>query len=359
MKRFSVLCAAVLGLTACGSDKATSPNHGFLNGQVALVVNSTGRTITLFQLASPTTQEQIALGASNTITPVDASINGTQAMVPLGDAASAALIDLTKPAITRYFLYPGGFATGSAWVNDSTILVDNTGSGTVGEMTVDQTSDSISDTVATTPMPTAIVISGSLAYVISANTTENFTFLGNGVLTAINPSTMAVVGTVTLGGTNSTAGAMAPNGKLYVLNTGDYSTAGSMSIVNPSTMTVEQTVTNMVIGPGSIYIDANGLAYISSFYAGTVIYNTNTNTYVRGPSNPLCAPLPNNGGCRGAFDAESDAKGNVYQVFFGSSASGNTPAYPGQVFVYSAPNYALTDSVAVGIGPAAIRIATF
>jgi hypothetical protein len=358
MNRF-IVCGVALVAVACGSNASTAPNHGFLSGQIALVVNSTGRSLTLFQLASPTTQQSVSLGASNAVTPVDASIRGTLALVPLGDAASAALVDLTKPAITRYFIYPGGFATGSAWVDDTTILVDNTGSGTVGRVTVNQVSDTIADTVAVAPMPSAIVVSGSRAYVISANEDANFNPLGNGILTAINVGSMTVAGTVTLGGTNSEAGALGPDGKLYVLNTGNFTTPGSMSIVNPNTMTVEQTITNMVVGPGAIFIDANGLAYISSFYAGTVIYNTSTGTYVRGPSNPLCAPLPNNGGCRGAFDAETDSKGDVYQVFFGSAASGNIPAYPGQVFVYAASTYALTDSVSVGIGPAAIRITSY
>jgi hypothetical protein len=359
MKRFSLVCAAVLVITACSSDKTTSPNHGFLSGQVALVVNSTGRTLTLFQTASTTTQETVQLGASGTITAVDASIRGTNAMVPLGDAASGALVNLSKPAITRYFIYPSGFATGSAWVDDTTILVDNTGGGAVGRMTMNQTSDTISDTVVVTPQPTAIVMVNGMAYVVSANLDAGGNSIGPGVLTEINPNTMAIVGTLTLPLTNSSAAALGPDGNLYVLNTGDFTNPGSMSVVNPATLTITRNVTNMIVGPGSIYIDANGLAYISGFYTGTVIYNTATQSYVRGPSNPLCAPLPNNGGCRGAFDAETDSKGNVYQVFFGSSAMGNTPAYPGQVFVYAAGTYALTDSVAVGQGPAAIRIASF
>lgn len=359
MKNSVLLCGILVAATACSSDNATAPHHGFLNGQVALVVNSTGRSLTLFHVDSLTAQQSLSLGASNAITAVDASIRGTMAIVPLGVAASAALVDLTKPAITKYFVYPGGFATGSAWVDDTTILVDNTGSGTVGRMTVHQASDTISDTVKVTPQPSAIVMSGSTAYVISANVDANGSPLGNGVVTAINPSTMTVTGTVTMPLTNSTAGALGPDGKLYVLNTGDFTNPGSMSIVDPATLTIEQTVTNMVVGPGAIYIAKNGLAYISSFFSGTVIYNTATGSYVRGPNNPVCAPLPNNGGCRGAFDAETDSKGNVYQVFFGSAASGSTPAYPGQVFVYTAPNYTLTDSVSVGIGPAAIRIASY
>ena len=85
--------------------------------------------------------------------------------------------------------------------------------------------------------------------------------------------------------------------------------------------------------------------------AGTIIYNTATKSFVRGPNNPLCAPSPS--GCRGAFDAQSDAHGNVYQTFFGGTN------LPGQVFVYAASTYALTDSVAAGVGPTALRIASF
>jgi hypothetical protein len=351
MIRSSALACVALLATACGSDTATAP-HGFLHGQVGIIVNSTGRALTMFQLASPTTTQTLSLGSSNAVTPVDASVRGTLAVVPLGDAASAALVDLTKPKITRFFLYPSGFATGSAFVNDTTILIDNTGSGTIGRVTVHQASDSISDTVGVAPMPSAIVVSGSRAYVISANEDANFTPLGNGIVTAVNLNTMTVAGTVTLGGTNSTAGALGSDGKLYVLNTGDFTNPGSISIVDPTSLTVLET-DPIIVGPGAISIDAGGLAYISSFFLGTVIWNTATKSYVRGPDHPLCAPLPNNGGCRGAFDAQVDAHGNVYQTFFGSTN------LPGQVFVYAASTYALTDSIPAGVGPTALRIASF
>lgn len=350
MRSFALVGVAVLA-TACGSDTATAP-RGFLHGQVGIIVNSTGRALTMFQLASPDSQRTLSLGGSNAITPVDASIRGTTALVPLGEAASAALVNLTKPAVTRFFVYPSGFATGSAFVDDTTILVDNTGNGTIGRVTVNQKSDTITDTVTVAPMPSAIVVSGSRAYVVSANEDANFTPLGNGILTAIDLGTMTVVGTVTLGGTNSSAGALGPDGKLYVLNTGDFSNPGSISVVDPASLTVLETDPTLV-GPGAISIDANGLAYISSFTVGTVIWNTATKSYVRGPNNPLCAPLPNNGGCRGAFDAQVDSHGNVYQTFFG------TTSHPGQVFVYAASTFALTDSIPAGVGPTALRIVSF
>src|SRR5579862_1252382 len=105
MTRSLALVSLALVATACGSDNATAPK-GFLHGQVGIIVNSTGRALTMFQLTSPDSQRTLSLGGSNAITPVDASVRGTVALVPLGDAASAALVDLTKPSITRIFVYP-------------------------------------------------------------------------------------------------------------------------------------------------------------------------------------------------------------------------------------------------------------
>ena len=349
MTRSFALIGLALVATACGSDSATAPK-GFLHGQVGLVVNSTGRALTMFQLSSPDSQRTVSFGGSNAITPVDASVRKTLALVPLGDAASAALVDLTTPVVKRVFLYPSGFATGSAFVDDTTIVIDNTGNGTIGRVTVNQSSDTIADTVHVAPMPSAIMVSGSNAYVVSANEDANFTSLGNGILTKVNLGTMTVSDTVSLGGLNSSAGALGPDGKLYILNTGDFVNSGSISIVDPSSMTVLETDPT-IVGPGAIQIDAAGLAYISSFTVGTVIWNTATKAYVRGPNNPLCAPSPS--GCRGAFDAIVDSHGNVYQTFFG------TQSLPGQVFVYAASTYALTDSVSAGVGPTALRIASF
>jgi hypothetical protein len=45
----------------------------------------------------------------------------------------------------------------------------------------------------------------------------------------------------------------------------------------------------------------------------------------------------------------------VYQVFFGSPSQNQNP----YVFVYQAGSYTLTDSIAVGPGPSALRIASF
>jgi hypothetical protein len=336
-------------VVATGFLAGTSTNH-----EIGLVVNSTGKSMTLFQLGSPSTQKQIALGTSSTVTPTGFSTRGQLAAVPLGNTASVALIDLSTATVKRYFTFANGNATGSAFADDTTIIVANSNSNLVGRFTVNQTADGITSTANVAPQPTAVVIAGGRAVIVSANLDENFAPIGNGIVTAVDPKTMQVLGTATSGGTNSTDVAVGPDGLVYVLNTGDYVAQGSITIVNPATMQVVTTIQNVGVGPGAISIDDKGLAYISSFYAGTLVFDTKSRAFVRGPDNPVCAKVTG-GSCRGAFAATTDAGGDIYQAFFGSSSQGLPP----YVFVYKAGTYALTDSVSVGTGPASLQVRTF
>ena len=197
-------------------------------------------------------------------------------------------------------------------------------------------------------------MAGSRAIVTSANLGADFKPIGNGIVTALDPKTLQVLGTATMGGSNSTDAAVGPDGLLYVVNTGDFEHDGSLTIVDPATMQVQTTVPNMGVGPGAISIDANGLAYISGFFSGTLVWNTKTRTFVRGTDNPVCAKLAN-GSCRGAFAATTNAAGNVYQAFFGSSTQGLPP----YVFVFKAGTFVLMDSISAGTGPGAIAVRTF
>ena len=362
LARRSVRGIAALLLTAtaaCGSDSTAPAAPGFLGGtssnhEIALVVNPNGRTLTLFQLGSPTTRKEIQLGTSSTVTPVGFSVRERRAAVPLGNAASVALIDLENARIERFFTFPSGNTTGSVFADDTTILAANTTLGIVGRMYVGQASGEIADTVTVAPQPTAMAIADDRALVISANLDENFVPLGNGVVTAIDPKTMRSLGTAEMGGTNSGDAAVGPDGLLYVVNTGDYVNEGSVTIVDPATMDVVTTVGSMGVGPGAISIDANGLAYISGFFSGTLVWDTRARTFVRGTDNPVCAKLPS-GACRGAFAAATNAAGDVYQAFFGSAAD-ELPPY---VFVFDAETFALTDSISMGTGPSDIEIRRF
>ncbi|MBC8090230.1 MAG: hypothetical protein H7Z40_23470 [Phycisphaerae bacterium] len=345
--------------TACGDDGVSepAPAPGFLGGvagnrEIGVVVNSTGRAVTMFQLGQPSTTISIPLGSSSAITPVGLSLRGRKAAVPLGNAASVALVNLETATVQRFFTFPSGNATGSAWANDTTVFVANTDTDKVGRFYLNQTNAEITATATVAPTPTAVVVTGGRVLVVSGNL-ANFSPIGPGVVTAINPATMAALGTVQSGGLNPTDAAVGPDGLLYVLNTGDYITQSSVGIVNPATMSLVATIPNMGVGAGAISIDDDGIAYVSGFFSATVVWNSKTRTFVRAADNPVCAKAA--GLCRGAFAATSSATGKLFQVFFGSPQTGLAP----YVFVFNPTTFALTDSIAVGTGPSSLVIRTF
>jgi hypothetical protein len=351
--------AAVLALGACDETGTMGVQLGFLDGtddnpQIGLIVNSLGRSVTLFQLGDPAERREVALGASSAVTPIAISVRGSRAAVPLGNAASAALLDLQGLRPVRFFLFPSGNATGSVFADEQTVFVANLVDDVIGRFTVDQVSDDIVDVVSVAPAPSAVVMGGNEVLAISANLDDAFAPLGNGIVTAIDPITLDVRGSVETGGTNSSAGALGPDGLLYVVNTGDFVSPGSLTIIDPASLAEVETVGDMGVGPGAIFIDQGGLAYISGFFFGTIVWDTGTRQFVRDADDPVCARLMD-GACRGAFDVETDADGDLYQVFFGSAAEGLDAA----VFVYEAGTFALRDSLAAGLGASAIEIREF
>jgi len=359
LSRTALAGVALALASACGDGNSTAPVSGFLAGtpsdrEIGLVVNSTGKALTLFQLGKPSMQEQIPLGSSSAVTPTGLSVRGKLAAVPLGQTASVALIDLGSASIRRYYTFASGNTTGSAFSDDTTLFLANPTLDLVGRVRTGQAGDSVTTTVTVAPQPTAIVFAAGKVLVVSSNLDENYAPLGNGVVTAIDPKTMQILGTVVTGGQNSTDAALGPDGLLYVVNTGDYVSDGSVSVIDPTTLTVVSTFGGMGPGIGAISVDANGLAYISQYANGTFVWNTKTRTFVRNFASPVCARLAT-GECRGAFAATASANGTLYQLFFGDANHGLAP----YAFVYSPGTFALTDSIAVGTGPAAIAIKYF
>lgn len=356
---FFVLAFALLS-AACDDSVAPVPEDiPFIEGtaedaQIGVVVNSTGNAVRFFQLADPAQVREVPLGASASVTPTGVAIRERKLAVPLGNAASVAIIDATDQRIERFFLFPSGNATGSAFTEDGALLVANLVDDEVGRITLDQESDAIEDRVSVAPAPTDIEVTGDRAFVVSGNLDENYAPLGPGIVTLLDPVSLEVEGTVETGGTNPSDAAVGPDGLLYVVNTGNFVDPGSLAVIDPATLERVDLVEQIGVGPGSIAIDDDGLAYISGFFFGTVVFDTGARSFVRGPGDPVCAPLPE-GGCRGAFSTAVAADGNLYQAFFGSARQGLAP----WIFVYEAGSHALTDSIPAGQGPTAIRITTF
>lgn len=355
------LLAATLLLAACeDSDPVQPPSERtFIEGtegdaRIGLVVNSLGSALRLFQLGDPDQVREVALGASSAVTPTGVTVHGGSVAVPLGNAASVAVVDAASQRVDRFFLFPSGNATGSAFTDDGALLVANLLDDEVGRVELDQASDAVEDRVAVTPAPTDIEVVGGRALVLSGNLDDAFAPLGPGVVTALDPTTLEVLGTVETGGTNPSASAVGPDGLLYVVNTGDYVSPGTLAVIDPTTLERVEVVEGVGMGPGAITVDDAGFAYVSGFFLGTVVYDTGSRTFVRGPGDPVCAPLED-GGCRGASDAVAGDDGRLYQTFFGSAAEGLDP----WIFVYQGAGYALVDSLAAGPGPSTLRIETF
>lgn len=332
----------------------------FLDGTVAdpeigVVVNSLGNAVRLFQLGAPTRFRDIPLGASSAVTATGVSVRGEWAAVPLGNAASTAVIDLRTQTIRSFFFFPSGNATGSDFFSDDQVLVANQETDEVGRFSISSGSGSIDDVVSVAPFPTGITtVSGSQALVVSSNLNDSFAPNGPGIVTAIDPTTMTVTGTVGTGDTNPQSGALGPDGLFYVVNSGNFVDPGSLAIIDPATMTLVDVIDGFGVGPGGVHVDAAGLVYVSGFFIGTIVWDSNTRTFLRGPDDPVCAPL-SGGGCRGAFSAATASDGTLYQTFFGSPSQGLAP----WVFKYSPQSFALADSIAPGVGPVEVEIHSF
>lgn len=325
------------------------------NPEIGVVVSSISNSLRLFRLGDPTEPRDIALGASSAVTATGVSIRGNTAVVPLGNAASVAVIDLPTQRIGSYWLFSSGNATGSAFVGDATVVAANQETDELGRFTIGASGGSITDLVAVAPFPSDVLaVSSTRVLVVSSNLDDAYASIGEGVVTAIDPTTMSVIDTVHTGGLNPQFGALGPDGLLYVPNTGDYVAEASVAVIDPMTMTRVDLLPGFPAGSGAAHVDDDGLLYVSGFFFGTVVWDTSAGAFVRDGSNPVCAPLAS-GGCRGAFGTRSASDGSLYQTFFGSPSEGLAP----WVFRYEAGTFALTDSIATELGPVEVEIHTF
>jgi hypothetical protein len=348
------------GNTGSASVSISVAELAFIDGtvsspEIGVVVNSTANALRLFQVGDPTDFREIPLGASSAVTSTGISVRGDRGIVPLGNAASVAVLDMRSQQIMSYYLFDSGNATGSAFVDNETVLAANQTTDEVGRFTIGQADNAISATMSVTQFPNdVIVVSDSLALVVSANLDDAYAPSGEGVVTAIDPRTMTLVDTVRTGGTNPQFGSLGPDGLLYVVNTGDYVNPSSLVIIDPTTMSQVDVVPGFPAGSGDVHVGANGHVFVSAFFVGTVVWDSNTGEFIRDIGDPLCAPLAG-GGCRGAFSATTGADGSVYQAFFGSASDGLDP----WIFRYSPDALALTDSIASGLGPVAVEVHSF
>jgi hypothetical protein len=269
--------APALALAAC-KDSATFSRT--LSYEVALVVNSTTRSLSVIP-ADTTLRYSVGLGAEGS--PVSVAASGNAAVVPMGTYPFAAVIDLVNSKVYYAPLPANSGATGAAFVNDSVVLVANTNLNSVSAVNV-QTRVAAAP-VAVGVFPQAVVAGSGRVFVLNANLV-NFAPAGPGSVTVFDTH-LARLGTVQLSGFNATAGVVVGT-KLYVVNAGHYGQAdGTLSVVDIPTLTETRLVTGFGEFPGSIAADTDGKVYVGVYAAGVLVWNPATQAFERTLLNPI------------------------------------------------------------------------
>jgi len=301
------VCAALMCWSFVGCEKdEDNPVAPVASSQAVYVLNSLGQSISTIDLTRDSVYNNLATvgtwpnqilyyggnlyvvnSGSNNVQVFDATTYASKGAISLGannNPMNIAVLSNTKAYVTCS--------------QSNTVKV------------VDPTALTVTKTIAVGVGATGIAIASGKVYV--ANTAFNgsdYTY-GQGTVSVISTTADPVIKTINVP-TNPQACAVAPNGRMHVVSTGDYfSVFGTVSVIDPSTDAVTQTIT---VGgsPGNIAISSAGVAYLGSFGSGVITYTASTGTIINSSTSPL---LPGTDGSGVAFDVS----GNVYVAAFGA-----------------------------------------
>jgi hypothetical protein len=329
----TLVCATAL--TGCDSDPI---EPDLVVRELGVVVASTDVALTIFDVDDPATTRTVGLGPDGS--PVTLATRGEFAAVPLGILSAVAVVDLVKASLLHTVALPAGSgATGVAFVNDSIAIVANSGLGTVSPVNV--LSGRALDEIEVGAFPQGVIAVDGLAYVINANLV-NFAPAGPSSLTVIDGATLQVIDEIALSGENAASAALGANGRLYVLQSGNWGmNDGSVSVVNLSTRTETDHVTGFGNFPGSIAVDGQSHVYVGVFGVGMMVWDALTEAFVRGPDDAV-----EPGGVPSTSGIAHDSEGRTYAL----TPDCQNPAATHRL----AADYRLEVSIPVGICPFAI-----
>ncbi len=291
----------IVGLAACGD--STGPEV-VPPEQVAVVVNSVDNSLTVFPVADPAASITIGLGGDGT--PVGAAVAGNIVVVPLGLTPAVAVVDLGTGSVRHTIALPqGSGATGVALVGTEMALATNPQLNTVSVLDL-----VVGTRVAEIPVgqhPAVAVADEEFAYVLNRWLGPDFQPAGPGTVSVIELSTLEVVATISLTGTNPGAAVLDGN-RLYVLHAGTWDgNDGSLSIVDSWARTEMEHVTGFGNFPGSLTRGPDGRLYTASFSYGVAIWDPGTGAFARSPDD---AVQP--GGMTAVSDVGFDQEGRLY-----------------------------------------------
>ncbi|HET6232594.1 MAG TPA: hypothetical protein VFE05_21140 [Longimicrobiaceae bacterium] len=278
-RTLAVLAAApLLALAAC-DDTGTGGSTPAAN--YAVVLNSTGRSLTVTSTNDPTAKFTIGLGSQGS--PVTLAARGSTVVVPMGSYPFAEVVDLKTRTVTDTVPLPANSgATGVAFLNDSIAVVANSNLNTVTPVNVLRGTTGAQ--IAVGVFPQAVVAGGNRVYVINAQLV-NFTPSGPGTVSVIDAS-VHNAGTVQLTGFNPSGGVV-DSGRLYVVNSGSFgANDGSVSVVDATTLRETSRVAGFGDFPGAIAAGPDHRLYVGVYGTGVIVWDPATG-FVRGAGNPV------------------------------------------------------------------------
>ncbi len=313
----ALLLVPLLALAACddGGPAAPATPEGV---ELALVVNSVDRTLTVFPTDDPAASRTIGLGPDGS--PVAAAARGSLAVVPLGLVPAVAVVDLDAGAVVRTVALPeGSGATGAAFVDDSIALVGNPQLDSVTPVNVLR--GTTGPEIPTGGFPQAIVVAGGRAFVLDAELGLDFLPARTGTVTVVDGATLTVVGHVDLSGFNPGGAALGPDGRLYVVESGSFGQGdGSLSVVSTATLAEVEHHPGFGEFPAAIAVGPAGHVFVSSFAYGIAEWDPASGAFVHPPTAAL-AP----GGVPSTAGLGADAEGRLYAL--GPDCQGPATAY--------------------------------
>ncbi len=315
--RLRVLAAGGFAVLAAGCADPEAPLPA--PSEVVLVVNSLESSLSVVPVNATGSTYTIPLGGT-TPTPVGVSALRGYAVVPMGLDHAATVVDLTAGAISRVIpLANGSFATGSAIVDDSIAYVANPGLNTVTRINY-LTGDTAS--VAVGVYPQGVVATRGKVFVLNGNLV-NYAVAGPGWITVIDPLTNAKatgIDSIPLPAPgNPQFAVVAGDGRIYVVNVGNYVDDGRLSIVDPVARVELANFGGIGPGPGDIATDGGDRLFISSFSEGLMEFDIVTRTLVLGAGDGI--PIPDNSG------VAVDSDGRIYAISAGCGGGAGGEAH--------------------------------
>ncbi|MEE9208382.1 MAG: hypothetical protein V3U67_08435 [Gemmatimonadota bacterium] len=303
----SLAAIAALGVAACGNDAGPMAPVPLLQAvELGVVLGSTDLSLTIFEVDDPTASTQVGLGPDGS--PVTLAVRGDLAAVPLGLVPAVAIVDVDNGVLLRTVALPtGSGATGAAFVNDSIVLVANPSLNTVTPVNVLR--GTTEPDIQVGRFPQAIVASGDRMYVLNSEL-ENFVPAGPTTVSVLDAESLQVTATITLTGENAAAGAVGPDGRLYVLNSGSFGAAdGSLSAIN--LVTEVETEHHPAFGdfPSALAFGPGGDLHLTSFAFGLAIWSIDVDAFVRDPADAIAPD-----GVPSASGLGFDSAGRLYTL---------------------------------------------